>query len=390
MGFSRKISNIALRILEKTAGYKNPLRQICFFGPTLDANIKSFKDYITKNNLHEKHGISLIDLYTKNIKIPGINQSGIFINTFSGVLYYLTKCKILIATNNLFAQDRYPVRNKKSLLIQLWHGLPIKARPKKTKSFNFSNFDLFVSSSSYSSYLLASYMGVPVDKFVVTGYPRNDLLLEPNAKTEALRKLREMTGIQLEEYSKLIVYTPTFRRYDYTRHLEMILDQNIIETVKRNNYFLLVKYHIVDELNNRDIIQKIEMKTRKINNIKIVSTTSLHKSNLTIYDILPAFDVLLTDYSSLANDYLLLDKPIIFYMPDLEQYYREEGLIYPLKSLKDVMPGSIITNTDQLTSHLIESDSYQKQRRTMRNLLHEYIDNKSSARLWQLIENNAL
>ena len=45
----------------------------------------------------------------------------------------------------------------------------------------------------------------------------------------------------------------------------------------------------------------------------------LNKNYLTIYHIMNAFNVLITDYSSVYVDFMLLNKPIIFSCPDLEK-----------------------------------------------------------------------
>ena len=44
-------------------------------------------------------------------------------------------------------------------------------------------------------------------------------------------------------------------------------------------------------------------------------------------------DMVISDYSSLAGDFMLLNRPAIFYQPDLEEYLSERGLYFdPMKS----------------------------------------------------------
>ena len=58
-----------------------------------------------------------------------------------------------------------------------------------------------------------------------------------------------------------------------------------------------------------------------------MDTEALNYHMLTIYHIMDAFDVLVTDYSSVYVDFLLLNKPIIFSCPDIEVYKRDRGFI---------------------------------------------------------------
>ena len=59
------------------------------------------------------------------------------------------------------------------------------------------------------------------------------------------------------------------------------------------------------------------------------------------YDFLNVVDVLITDYSSIYFDYLLLNRPIIFHMPDLEEYQKKRGFI--LDPLDEWTPGDMST-----------------------------------------------
>ncbi|MEB3755261.1 MAG: CDP-glycerol glycerophosphotransferase family protein [Desulfurococcales archaeon] len=379
----RLLSNIALRVLENTVGQANPANNVCLYGPTLDANLLVMKDFIIDNELNIKFNFKILYFTSKNVNI-NIDKNQIPINSIKGLWNYIRHCKIFLATNNIFAKDRYPIHNRKSLMIQLWHGLPIKSRPKQTTSFNLDSFDIFLSTSSFSSYLLASYMDVPVEKFKVTGYPRNDKLLRPNARIAAREILYKYLKIK-NNFSKYIIYMPTFRRYNFKVHIN-IASSKIVKTAIKNNYFLVIKYHIVDEMSYKKEIEYIKDKLNRYNNVFVLRTPELASMGLTIYDLLPAFDILITDYSSISNDFLLLDKPIIFYTPDLDQYYDNEGLIYPKRSLPDIFPGPILISDGDFNEDLVESDNYTDNRRRMRNLLHEYTDDKSSYRLWKIIE----
>ena len=63
------------------------------------------------------------------------------------------------------------------------------------------------------------------------------------------------------------------------------------------------------------------------------------------YEILPACDVLITDYSSIAYDFLLLDRPIVYFVPDLDRYVEHRNVYF---TLEEMAAGPIVTQLDEL------------------------------------------
>ena len=70
-------------------------------------------------------------------------------------------------------------------------------------------------------------------------------------------------------------------------------------------------------------------------------------------------DVLVTDYSSVAFDYVLLDRPAVFYMPDLEQYQAERGFFY---ELEEYLYGPVAQDTSALIKAILAGDLYEEER----------------------------
>ena len=60
--------------------------------------------------------------------------------------------------------------------------------------------------------------------------------------------------------------------------------------------------------------------------------------------------MLITDYSSVYVDYLLLDRPIVFSCPDLEKYKKDRGFVVEDPSL--LMPGTLVRNQKELINSL--------------------------------------
>lgn len=102
----------------------------------------------------------------------------------------------------------------------------------------------------------------------------------------------------------------------------------------------------------------------------------------------PFFDALVTDYSSIATDYLLLDKPIVFTLDDYKEYTASRGGLYP-ENAKDYMSGYHVYTKDELEMALCEiaegKDIYASVRHKILPEYNAYADGNSSKRILDAI-----
>ena len=164
--------------------------------------------------------------------------------------------------------------------------------------------------------------------------------------------------LDINDQSKVILYAPTWRQ-NSNIGLPLLNDgalglSTFNSTLKNNNIFLLISCHILDS-------DKLIMS--ELSNIKLFIPTF----NVDIHNLLPEIDLLISDYSSVITDFLLLKRPIIFHIPDYE-YYNNYGLNVDFKSF---LPGKEIMNLIDLQNLIIhktvftiskknESDIYLK------------------------------
>jgi CDP-glycerol glycerophosphotransferase len=117
--------------------------------------------------------------------------------------------------------------------------------------------------------------------------------------------------------------------------------------------------------------------------IRILTQEEMERHGLTMYTMLPAFDGLLTDVSSIWVDYLLLDKPMVFAFPDIEEYRRDRGL--NLEPYEDWVPGPLARDIDGVIAALADlvegRDPMARERGLARLRFHEHRDDRSAARL---------
>ncbi len=108
-----------------------------------------------------------------------------------------------------------------------------------------------------------------------------------------------------------------------------------------------------------------------------------------IYPALPLMDCLVTDYSSIYFDYLLLDRPILFFAYDLQHYRQDERNL--LFEYQEMAPGTICNNQQELLNALLEltEDPWQTERKKVRNRVFDYVDDKAGARILEFLENTS-
>ncbi len=257
--------------------------------------------------------------------------------------------------------------------------------------------EVILSTFDLVSAIMSSIWMIPFHKFKSIDYPRNDLLFIRGVKAKSfLRSLGD---------KKLVIYLPTTRKpmdktlYEYwdIREGLPISDklfflsgfdiEKFVTFLKQNKLFLIIKPHIYDTFvwEKSGVIKDINI--RYSNTIKIITLSDLFLNDMDLYEVLPFADMLITEYSSVYNDYLLLDRPIVFWVPDFQDNII--GVVWP--NCERIMPGQICTSQDCLEeaipSNLENPARYKMKREYMKNLIHICQDGKSSYRVWQLIDN---
>lgn len=289
--------------------------------------------------------------------------------------YYIMTSKVIIVdnTNPCFAFIRLKKQQK---LIQLWHACgPIKKLGLDRPSYNpyelFCNdqYDDFIVSSDNECKNFGSAYNIKEEVFTKIGYPSMDLLIHNHEKYEKefFEKFPDLVN------KKIIIYMPTFRlTNDYSGYLRGydydICWDNLNEYLSENNCIFLIKRHPV----------MLE------NDIKII--TKEYSNILDIYDIsnfqlLAASDLLITDYSGIFNEYLLLNKPVIFYCPDLEEYLKYTGLYF---NISNDFPGTFCQTYDEL-KNAISNQEYDVDYSEYKEKFLKYCDGNSTKNLLKII-----
>ncbi|MDK2811634.1 MAG: CDP-glycerol glycerophosphotransferase [Petroclostridium sp.] len=378
-----KVTCILLNVLSNFIKKDKKLITILFKGYS-GSNISPIIDHLASRDFKDyKVKLLRVDKY----KINSRNIEGI-INAIKEryIKYkYVFKSQLVISTHGFYRLRR------DSVLINLWHGIPLKSMALMNKSKNDKigviNDDYFLSTSEFYNTIMNACLGIRAEQYHITGYPRNDYLFNENGK----RNLECFIKTQFK--AKIILYMPTYKdiitgfeegERDNFFGFEKFDFKKFNSFLKNNNILFILKLHPNEEKIFSEIYSKF------INeHIFLLKSEELEKNEMDLYKIINAVDLLITDYSSVYFDYLLIDKPVVFTPTDLDLYRKQRGLL--LEPYDFWTPGPKCLDQDTLQSEIIYSlenlNYYKSERETIKNLIHKHQDGNSTKRVIELIMN---
>lgn len=218
--------------------------------------------------------------------------------------------------------DFFPFNwSSRKVHINMWHGVPLKAMFFADKGDTYENLkkilklnrktSAFIVSSNLEAALLTKCFLINPTKFYYLGQPRNDILMKGN-KESRLKKILK----KVPKFKKVILYCPTYRRGEKTKFFpfEDLDISHLNNYLEVNEIILLLRGHVY----NKEL-EKLFFSERIVNfEFRICNDINF---------ILNEVDILVTDYSSIYIDYLLLNRPCIFIPYDLEDYRGNRGLL---------------------------------------------------------------
>jgi CDP-glycerol glycerophosphotransferase (TagB/SpsB family) len=283
------------------------------------------------------------------------------------------------------------------LAIQLWHGFPLKglnymsrfqtARHRQTHQEYWNRYKRIASYSTTYSSLMNACFGGTVEQYAVTGMPRNDFLF----RSDGRRIFTQVTGRSLSS-RRLIAYLPTFRTtafgqvnggensalFDFP---DFDLDA-LIRFLDSNGLTMLVKMHPYEVLGAAAMQRMAESEA-----FCLVTDDLLAAAQVDFYEMLNAVDLLITDYSSIYFDYLILDRAIIFTPTDQTQYAENRGFLMEPYDFWAPGPKCLTQRSflETIDSVLANPGHHAAERDRVAGIVHHYRDGASSRRVAALI-----
>lgn len=281
-----------------------------------------------------------LNLNIKFIFNERIDSRKTFVKLIKTAYHFATSRVILLDD---FYPLIYPLNiRRNSDLIQVWHaagafktfGFSRIGRPggPSPKSRNHRNYSKVTVSSEGVREHYAEGFGVSVDKVYPTGVPRADIFFDEEYKRHVQSSLYERYPFLKNK--KVILFAPTFRGNGqasayFPFH---VLDLKKLHQAFGDEYVFLFKIHPF--VNN------------KLNIPYEFADFFYDFSDFReINDLLLVTDILITDYSSVCFEFALLNKPMLFFAYDVEEYVRTRDFYY---DYFDFIPGPLVKTTEQM------------------------------------------
>lgn len=220
-----------------------------------------------------------------------------------------------IATSKVVVLDGYCIiasllNHKKGVrFIQIWHALGCikkfgydaidteEGSNHKTAEIMrmHANYDIVSCASEATAKLYARAFNVSEDSVKIWGMPRVDYIKNLRSrKTEILKEYPHLRG------KKIILYIPTFRKN------QAVQITDLIKAVDLENYHLLVRLHPLDDT--------------------CVNEAFVLDHKYSTYELIEFADYIISDYSAVAIEACILNKPLYYYLYDFESYKVSRGL----------------------------------------------------------------
>ncbi len=268
-------------------------------------------------------------------------------NGFNSINYFNRLKKVLIYYSDcVFYSEQveaiYDGSNKRIKHINLWHGMPIKDLGKI-----YFKDDYFILSSEMKKKYFETIAIAPKPVFLIMGQPKNDGLFIKRNILKDFRGNRNPT---------VISYLPTYRGSFLTKSADLRGNElpGLLRDLTNLNSFKIVEEFLKN--NNCILILKPHLR----NKIAIPDSDWIYlfdefddlTGGVDSHELMGATDILITDYSSIVLDFMLLNRPYIFYVDDLNAYKESQNLIYDIEYLS---MGYISRDIDGLFSNIREA-----------------------------------
>jgi CDP-glycerol glycerophosphotransferase (TagB/SpsB family) len=296
-------------------------------------------------------------------------------DSLRGILVLL-RARFVFVTGSFTDLPLWPTGG--ATVVQLWHGVPLKRISRDAPSFAdlslperlsrryvYRQFDRVAVTARRFTEVFCSAFGVGPDRVVSTGYPRNDALFRevPGFDVGQDRALHDEIA---DLDGPVVAYLPTYR--DDGRPAADAVDFAALDDfLGERDATMLVKFHPFEQPG---------VDEAALDDVRLLP------AGFDVYPALRHVDALVTDYSSVYFDYLLLDRPVVFYAYDRDRYAANHGFTLDYESHA---PGPIVSDFAGLLAALDRCldgrDGYADERAAVRDGVFDHPDGNAAARV---------
>lgn len=363
---------------------KNMVLFISFHGRGYSDNPKAIYEYLRKQNSDLKYIWAIKNHKQKNIQIEGAKVIEYFSIPY---FYYLARSKYWVVNCKL---PTYILKKENQVYLQTWHGTPLKRlahdivldnkdttfyRSKMSAEEMYNTYDedvrkynYMISPNPYSTKVFKSAFRINEERLIETGYPRNDILV--NSTNDQIVRIKERLGLPKDK--KVILYAPTWRDNSYVIEgytFKLQVDFRKWQEALGEEYIVVFKPHYL-------IINDFDIKAFE-GFVYEASATS------DIAELYLISDLLITDYSSVFFDYAILNRPMYFYMFDLDEYASElRGFYF---DIYETLPGPIVQNENDLLAQIKNSNFDYDRLKKFNQEFNEFHDGQCAKKVCDIL-----
>lgn len=309
----------------------------------------------------------------------------VFLVKKNRILSFLLFClsRYVVDTHGLYSMVKLKNRQKS---VYLTHGMPVKKFGFEYENdvlVGVQHADYALATSPYYQDVISRSMGIEKKNVFPIGLPRNDVFFEKE-------NLGERINAHLS--NRFILYLPTYRvandrNKNNGRDLSMgdlLLGGSTEEwftfnqTLEAKDTKVVIKPHPLEMHNNLD-------RLKNLSQIIVIDDDWIIQNGFSLNLIMKYSSALITDYSGAFVDYLLTDRPIIFYIPDYREYEDSRGYVF--ENFINMIPGEIVTEFSHLKDAL-GKDDFREKRAEIRKILNCQTAATASAEICSILFGN--
>jgi len=255
-------------------------------------------------------------------------------------MYHLQTARLFVVDNAYLPIHVAPHR-RTTTVVQVWHAAgalkrfgvdtttPL-AEPERT--FLHRYYDAVVVGGEWVRRPYAAALRTPVDKVIALGSPRTDPFVDE--ATMAGARAGVLAANPILAGRRVVLYAPTFRGRGIGKRAALGLDGVRLRAALPPEFVLVIKTH-----------PNLDPTRTPTDGFDLVSDPTAD-----VNDLLPATDILITDYSSSVIEFALLRRPIVLLVPDLAEYEKDPGLYVDYRT---EMIGTQVLDTDGVVSAIL-------------------------------------